>query len=127
MLTAHGVERLGACSNGVREVAQLAELCENDLSIRRIVLRYKDARTRNGPGGSGRRRNGRDLVVRGQVGNHAQGGREPKRRPRPFPASTSTEPPIIAASCLQMASPRPVPPYFRVVEASACTKGRTES
>ena len=40
--------------------------------------------------------------------------------PRPSSLSTPMAPPIISASCLEIASPSPVPPYFRVVELSAC-------
>ena len=42
--------------------------------------------------------------------------------PRPTWLSTHTRPPINSASCAHIASPRPVPPYFRVVEVSACAK-----
>src|ERR1700722_16123689 len=35
--------------------------------------------------------------------------------------STPIRPPMRSASCRQMASPSPVPPYLRVVELSACT------
>ena len=35
---------------------------------------------------------------------------------------TPISPPIKAASCVQMASPKPVPPYFRVVNESAWLK-----
>ncbi len=40
--------------------------------------------------------------------------------PMPFSLSTSISPPIISTSFLLMLNPRPVPPYFRVVELSAC-------
>src|SRR6185503_431514 len=33
-----------------------------------------------------------------------------------------TWPPMISVSCLEIARPSPVPPYFRVVDASACSK-----
>ena len=38
----------------------------------------------------------------------------------PFPSSLTTpiSPPISSASCLETASPNPVPPYLRVIEAS---------
>ena len=32
-------------------------------------------------------------------------------------------PPMASMSCLQIARPNPVPPYLRVVEASACWNG----
>ena len=35
--------------------------------------------------------------------------------------STHIAPPISSTSCLDIASPNPVPPYLRVVEASACS------
>ena len=40
----------------------------------------------------------------------------------PFPGSLSTsiDPSIISTSVLEIASPRPVPPYLRDVELSAC-------
>ena len=40
--------------------------------------------------------------------------------PWPRVLSTPTVPPIRLASCLVMAKPRPVPPYWRVVVLSAC-------
>ena len=40
--------------------------------------------------------------------------------PRPDSLSTQMRPPISSTSCGEMASPRPVPPYLRVVELSAC-------
>ena len=45
-----------------------------------------------------------------------------KVEPLPGSLSTPISPPICSTSCLQIASPRPVPPYLRVVEPSACTK-----
>ena len=42
--------------------------------------------------------------------------------PSPGSLSTPTCPPISSVSRLEMARPRPVPPYLRVVEASACEK-----
>ena len=43
----------------------------------------------------------------------------------PWPGwlSTQISPPIISASRLLIVNPRPVPPYLRVVEESACAKG----
>ncbi len=41
--------------------------------------------------------------------------------PLPGTLLTETCPPISSVSCLEMASPSPVPPYLRVVEASACS------
>src|SRR5690606_14162860 len=41
-----------------------------------------------------------------------------KQLPDPGSLITDMSPPICAHSFLQMARPRPVPPYFRVVEAS---------
>ena len=43
----------------------------------------------------------------------------------PLPASLSTAmpPPIISQKRCVMARPRPVPPYLRVVDASACVNG----
>lgn len=45
-----------------------------------------------------------------------------KQNVAPLPASLSTVifPPIISTSCAQIVNPNPVPPYFRVVEESAC-------
>ena len=42
--------------------------------------------------------------------------------PMPGTLSTPIAPPIISASCFAIARPSPVPPYFRVVEPSACVK-----
>lgn len=43
--------------------------------------------------------------------------------PRPGSLSTASRPPICSTSRMQMVSPRPVPPYRRVVEASAWENG----
>ena len=43
--------------------------------------------------------------------------------PRPCSLSTQISPPIISASRLLIVSPKPVPPYLRVVEESACING----
>ena len=42
----------------------------------------------------------------------------------PWPGALSTQirPPINSTSCVEMVSPRPVPPYLRVVDPSACVK-----
>ena len=42
----------------------------------------------------------------------------------PFPGSLSTQisPPIMLTNRLEMVSPRPVPPYFLVVDVSAWLK-----
>ena len=40
--------------------------------------------------------------------------------PLPTSLSTHSRPPILCTSCDEMASPSPVPPYLRVVEASSC-------
>lgn len=53
----------------------------------------------------------------------ARGRRSQNVLPAPGRLSTPTVPPIASASRRQMASPRPVPPYRRVVEASAWAKG----
>lgn len=45
------------------------------------------------------------------------------REPWPGSLSTPTRPPIISMSCFEIARPRPVPPYLRVMEPSTCTKG----
>ena len=47
------------------------------------------------------------------------GNRIVKVDPRPGSLSTVMSPPIIWQKRLMIASPRPVPPYLRVVEASA--------
>ena len=43
--------------------------------------------------------------------------------PLPGALSTVTSPPIIWQNRRVIASPSPVPPYFRVVDASACVNG----
>ncbi|MNP12821.1 hypothetical protein D3C76_1050730 [compost metagenome] len=45
-----------------------------------------------------------------------------KQLPWPRVLLTPASPPIRVASRLVIASPRPVPPYLRVVETSACSK-----
>ena len=47
-----------------------------------------------------------------------------KVAPRPGSESTPMLPPIRSTMRLQITSPRPVPPYRRVVEASACANAR---
>ena len=49
------------------------------------------------------------------------GRRIVKVEPRPSSLRTVMSPPIIWQKRRLMARPRPVPPYLRVVEASACT------
>jgi len=48
--------------------------------------------------------------------------RKVKRAPGSPWLSTHTRPPISSASCAHIARPSPVPPYFLVVEVSACAK-----
>ena len=43
--------------------------------------------------------------------------------PSPGKLCTVSSPPSAVTICLEIASPRPVPPYFRVVELSACVNG----
>ena len=43
--------------------------------------------------------------------------------PSPGLLSTPIWPPMSSTNCLEIASPSPVPPYLRVMEPSACTKG----
>ena len=63
-----------------------------------------------------RRRRRPALAARGSV----EPERAAARRARcPAPIS----PPMSSTSCLEIARPRPVPPYLRVVEPSACAKG----
>ena len=47
---------------------------------------------------------------------------KPNVLPLPGLLCTETWPPINSVSCLEIANPSPVPPYLRVVEASACSK-----
>ncbi len=42
--------------------------------------------------------------------------------PHSADSSTQIEPFIISVKRIQMAKPKPVPPYFLVVQASACLK-----
>ena len=50
------------------------------------------------------------------------GAGEPERRALPSVLRTPISPPISVTSRLEIARPRPVPPYLRVVEPSACVK-----
>ena len=52
--------------------------------------------------------------------DHSLGRRTVNTEPLPGSLSTVMSPPIIWQKRLLIASPRPVPPYLRVVEASAC-------
>ena len=47
---------------------------------------------------------------------------EPEDRAAPTTLSTPISPPISVTICRQIASPKPVPPYFRVVNESAWLK-----
>ncbi|MBV6475800.1 MAG: hypothetical protein MOGDAGHF_01366 [Rhodocyclaceae bacterium] len=64
-----------------------------------------------------------------EVAPAAASGCTPKRAvkwntdPRPGSLSTQMRPPISSTSALEIARPRPVPPYLRVVELSAWLKG----
>ena len=51
------------------------------------------------------------------------GRRRTNVEPSPARLETETVPPIISQNRLLIASPRPVPPYLRVVETSACVNG----
>ncbi len=46
-----------------------------------------------------------------------------KHEPAPGSLVTATCPPMSSTSCRTMESPSPVPPKWRVVDASACSKG----
>jgi hypothetical protein len=54
------------------------------------------------------------------LGSTILGSRIVKVEPRPGSLSTVMSPPIIWQKRLLIASPSPVPPYLRVVDASAC-------
>ena len=45
-----------------------------------------------------------------------------KVEPSPTTLLTPTVPPIMVARLFEMANPSPVPPYWRVMEVSACSK-----
>ena len=53
----------------------------------------------------------------------SSGSSAQKQLPSPGVLATPTTPPISSASWRQMLRPRPVPPYWRVVELSACENG----
>ena len=63
------------------------------------------------------------VVISSSVATTTDGSHTENVVPLPDSLSTVTCPPIISAKCLVMASPSPVPPYFFVVEASACMNG----
>ena len=79
-----------------------------------------------GPGGGGRAGggaiSGRSVGRRGAGAGGSSGTVNQKVEPRPGWLSTPMVPPINSTSCLQMARPRPVPPYWRVVEESTWEK-----
>ncbi len=58
----------------------------------------------------------------GSLSETSVGSRMVNVLPRPASLSTVTSPPIIRQSRRLSARPSPVPPYFRVVAASACEK-----
>ena len=63
---------------------------------------------------------------RGSTSACAVAGWTPRRAvkwntlPAPGSLSTHRRPPIRDTSCTEIVSPRPVPPYLRVVDVSAC-------
>src|SRR5262249_47769837 len=59
------------------------------------------------------------LVAAFATGSGPAGSRTVNTEPLPGPLATVTSPPIMRASLRVMASPRPVPPYFFAVDASA--------
>lgn len=58
--------------------------------------------------------------IAGNVGDQTQPGGEPECAALAGGAVALTLPPISSTRRLQILSPSPVPPYLRVVEASAC-------
>src|ERR1035438_4679502 len=56
-----------------------------------------------------------------------QAAREFRRHASPSRLVTPMLPPIISTSCLEMASPSPVPPNLRVVDASAWTNAENSA
>ena len=63
----------------------------------------------------------------GDAGPCAKRASKWKRLPRPGSLSTSSRPPIAPTIRDAIASPRPVPPYSRVVEPSACANASKTS
>ena len=58
-------------------------------------------------------------AVRGGLGANGSSSLNQNVEPLPSSLSIPSEPPISSVSCLEIARPKPVPPYFRVVDESA--------
>ena len=93
--------------------APAASWCVQDAAVGRVVVDDEHAASVPAPARRRRRRPRRRRLLEAR--------REPERRlPSPDLLSTPISPPISSTSCCEIARPRPVPPYCRVVEPSAC-------
>ena len=124
----HRFDGFGAIGDRVGFVSQLLQLRQSYDAIGGVVLRHQDSRLAP-RGGQPPRRNAsahRCARSRDSAQPAPRSASRPARRsktavnqkvePSPSRLSTPIFPPIISTSCLQIASPRPVPPYLRVVE-----------
>ena len=97
--------------NLLRAHAPRTELGRQDLPVRGVVVHDEDRpRAARPPGSAGR----------SDSACFARRAVNQKSEPCPSALSRPISPPISSTSRLEMARPRPVPPYRRVVEASAC-------
>ena len=121
-------EGFGAIGNRVGLVPEFPELRQGYELVGRIILgeqdsglpRHNRARRALMEGGSLRG----SMPVPRADGNAVTGGISKtavnqKVEPSPSRLSSPIFPPIFSTSCLEMANPRPVPPYLRVVDTSA--------
>ena len=97
---------------------RIPQLPSTSSRMRRLVALSSTTSTGRSRSRSGRAADGR------ATGPSARPNRAVKWKVLPLPTVLSTQirPPIICTSCEEMARPRPVPPYLRVVEASAWEK-----
>ena len=111
--------RLGAVLCERHLVAVAAEHGAEQLAVHAHVLGDEDPQRRQRARVEGRPR-GRGRPARSPI---SSGTSNQNRLPAPGALSTPMAPPIASTSRLQIASPRPVPPYRRVVDASAWLNG----
>ena len=100
---------LGPAFDRLHGHAPGAQLLAEDQAVDLVVVDHEHAVVRGAPCWSHSGRRGRRCPASSRTENQ-------KRLPLPWVLSTPISPPMALTSCLQMASPRPVPPKRRVVE-----------
>ncbi len=119
----HAVSTLAMAAAPLSTVTgRIPQPCDISSSTRRLVSLSSTIRTRRPASGTA----GSSAATTGAV---APGAATAKRAvkwnvlPWPGVLSTHTRPPIFSTRCRVMVRPRPVPPWRRVVDMSACSNG----